>query len=139
MVARMGHPHVQTVNQWPYFTPIVTENELFAGLVSVPTKVADPVVVIVPVVLNPTFAVTTIVCPPARLDRLQETFPPAVPGAGPVHDPRLEETDWNTIPGANVVLKLTPLATTFWLSLICQVKVSVPVEDGPPFCADPTT
>ncbi len=44
-----------------HFTCIVTENELFALLESVPLKVADPLVVIVPVTVVVKLIVTTIV------------------------------------------------------------------------------
>lgn len=43
-----------------YFTPIVMEAELLAGLLSVPLNVTWPVVDMVPVPLNVTFTVTTI-------------------------------------------------------------------------------
>ncbi len=116
-----------------YFTPIVTANELLARFVSVPTNEALPVVDIVPVALKLTPTVTTMVCPPDSEARVQFTVPPAVPGAGPEHAPMFEDTDWKTIPGASDVVKVTPLATMLWLSLICHVRVSEPVKAGPPF------
>ena len=63
---------------------MTTVAELFAGFVSVPLNVAEPVNGSEPAAATVKFKVTCIVWDPARLAKLQVTVPPAVPGAGPV-------------------------------------------------------
>ena len=61
---------------------MVTVNELFAGLVSVPLNNADPVTGIVPAAAMFTFTITIIVWPPPIVDALQ-VIVPEEPVAGP--------------------------------------------------------
>lgn len=121
-----------------YLALMVTVNELFAGLISVPANVAVPVTGMVPPAATDTFTITTMVCPPAMLGALQ-VIVPAVPGAGPWQLPMLVVTDANGSDGGSVVLKVTPFAAMLRLSLICHVNVSAVPTAGPPFCAAPPT
>ena len=65
-----------------YLALMVTVNELFAGLVSVPLKVAEPVTGMVPAAATVEPTVTTIVWPPPIVDALH-VIVPEEPGAGP--------------------------------------------------------
>jgi len=65
-----------------YLALMVTVNELFAGLVSVPLNSADPVTGIVPAAATFTFTTTVIVWPPPIVDALH-VMVPEEPGAGP--------------------------------------------------------
>ena len=116
----------------------VTVNELFAGLVSVPLSMADPVTGIVPAAVTATPTVTIIVWPPPRLAALQVTVP-AMPPKGATQVPRFVLTESTGSDGGNVVVKTTPVAAKLRLSLTCHVNVSVEPTAGPPFWADPVT
>jgi len=65
-----------------YLALMVTVNELFAGLVSVPLKVAEPVTGMVPAAATVEPTVTTIAWPPPIVDALH-VIVPEEPGAGP--------------------------------------------------------
>ena len=73
-----GLPDAYTCRQpfWSYLGSMVTVKELLLLLVSVPTNVAEPVVEMVPACNGTKFTVTTMVCPPGRLARLQVSVPP---------------------------------------------------------------
>lgn len=66
---------------------MVTVNELLEVFVSVPPKVAEPVVEISPVCNGTKFTVTIMVCPPGRLARLHVRVPPNELAAIPPHVP----------------------------------------------------
>ena len=121
-----------------YFALMVTVNALFAGLVSMPLNVAEPVTGMVPAAATLETTVTTIVCPPPIVDAVQ-VMVPEEPGTGPWQEPIVVLTDTNANEVGSVVVKLTRLAAVLWLSLICQVNVSRLLTDGPPFCAAPVT
>ena len=61
-----------------YLGLMVTENELLEIFVSVPPKVAEPVVENVPACSGTKLTVTISVWPPGRLARLQVSVPPNV-------------------------------------------------------------
>lgn len=122
-----------------YLGLMVTVNELFAGFVSVPLKVATPVAAMEPACVTVTFMVTVIVEPGFNAERLQVTVPPAVPGAGVEQVPSDVLADANCRLGGKLLLKTSAFATVCWLFLICQVYVSADPTAGPPFCADPVT
>lgn len=97
-----------------------TVNELFAGLVSVPLNVAEPVVEIVPACATVTETVTVIACPLPRLGAVQVTVP-ELPSAGPVQVPTLENTPTNCNPGGSTLVNTTLLAVWFCAFRICQL------------------
>ena len=70
-----------------YLGCMVTVNELLEVFVSVPPKVAEPVVEIAPVCNGTKFTVTSMVWPPGKLARLQVRVPPSELGAVPLHVP----------------------------------------------------
>jgi len=100
---------------------MVTVNELFAGFVSVPLKLATPVSAMEPAWVATTFTVTVIVEFPFNAERLHVTVPPAAPGAGVEQVPRDVLADENCRLGGRLVVNTTALATVFWLFLICHV------------------
>jgi hypothetical protein len=117
---------------------MVTVAELLRGFVSVPLKVAEPVNGSEPAAATVKFTVTCIVWLPARLDKLQVTVLPAVPGAGPVQlTPRLLLTELYRTPVGRVVVNTTLLAAVVWLFLTCQLMKSAVLTVGPPFAAAP--
>src|SRR6185437_2810224 len=117
---------------------MVTVNKLFAGLVSVPVRLAMPTTGMVPAAATDAFTITIMVWPPAIVGALQVTVP-AVPGSGPEQLPILVLTDANGSAAGNLVVNVTPLAAMLRLSLICQVNVSIVPTAGPPFWAAPVT
>jgi hypothetical protein len=68
-----------------YLAQIVTVNALFAGFVSVPNKVAAPVVENVPARVGVKFTVTMAVAPPLIVPGAQVIVPPKEPAAGCLH------------------------------------------------------
>ncbi len=117
-----------------YLGEMVTVDELFAGFVSVPVNVAEPVVGKDPAV-GPTlkFTVTIEVAPPATVPRLQVMAFPTLLQPVPVTELSVKldgSVDVNTTQLAAVVPRLF---------LICHVRVSPEFTAGPPFCADPIT
>src|SRR5690348_2050839 len=104
-----------------YLGLMVTVNELFAGFVSVPVKLATPVSAMEPACVGITLIVTVIVEPPFKAEALQVTVPPAAPGAGVVQVPRDVLADENCRLGGRLLVKTTALATVLWLFLICHV------------------
>ncbi len=118
----------------------MTVKALFAEFVSVPVKLAEPVVAIVPMAVATKLIVTVMVCPPGSVEVRHVITPPRVPAAGVVHAPpafAVADRNWNE--EGSVVVKVTPLAEIFVLSLTCQVKVSDEPWVGPPFWAEPVT
>ena len=104
-----------------YLGLMVTVNELFAGFVSVPVKLATPVSAMEPACVAITLTVTVIVALPSRVEALQVTVPPAAPGAGVEQVPRDVLADANCKLGGRLLVKMTALAAVFWLFLICHV------------------
>lgn len=121
-----------------YLALMVTANELFAGLVSVPLNVAEPVTGMVPAAATVETTVTTIVWPPPIVEAVQ-VMVPEVPTAGPWQLPIVLLADANVSEGGSVVLNVTRSAAVLRLSLICQVNVSRLPTAGPPFDAAPVT
>lgn len=119
---------------------MVTVNELFAGFVSEPPNVAEPVVEKVPACSGTKFTVTISVWPPGKLERLQVSVPPRSPEFIPPHVPwlGLAETNWK-FDGIGMVKTTFETGVLPVLFLICQVKVSPVPEFGPPLRAEPVT
>lgn len=108
--------------------------------VSVPPKVAEPVVETSPVCNGTKFTVTTMVWPPGRLARLQVRVPPIALVATPPQVPwlALAETNWK-LGGSGSVKATFGTGVLPVLFLICQVKVSPVPWFGPPLRAEPLT
>ena len=125
---------------WAYLGLMVTVNELLEIFVSVPPKVAEPVVENIPACCGTKFTVTSRVWPPGRLARLQVSVPPNEPDATPPHEPWLAaaETNWKLV-GSGRLNATFGAAVLPVLFLICQVKASPVLTLGPPFCAEPFT
>lgn len=134
-----GRPRQPAQCSLCYLGLMVTVNELFAGFVSVPLKLATPVSAMEPACVTVTFIVTVIVEPGFNAERLQVTVPPAVPGAGVEQVPSDVLADANCRLGGKLLLKTSAFATVCWLFLICHVYVSADPTAGPPFCAEPVT
>ena len=119
---------------------MVTVNELLEVFVSVPPKVADPVVENVPACKGMKSTVTIRVWPPGRLARLQVSVPPIALAATPPQVPWLAEASTNWKFGGIGSVKTTFGAGVLpVLFLICQVNVSPVPWFGPPLRAEPTT
>jgi hypothetical protein len=123
-----------------YLGCMVTVNELLEVLVSVPPKVAEPVVEMSPVCSGTKFTVTTMVWPPGRLAKLHVRVPPTALVAIPPHVPwlALAETNWK-LGGSGSVKATFGAGVLPVLFLICQVKVSPVPWFGPPLRAEPLT
>ena len=119
---------------------MVTVKELLLVFVSVPPKVAEPVVEMVPACNGTKFTVTTMVWPPGKLARLQVSVPPIALVAIPPQVPwlALAETNWK-LGGSGSVKTTFGAGVLPVLSLICQVKVSPVPWFGPPLRAEPFT
>lgn len=115
-------------------------NELLEIFVSVPPKVAEPVVENTPACSGTKFTVTSRVWPPGRLARLQVRVPPNEPCATPPQVPWLPaaESNWKLEGRGSVKTTFCAVALPV-LFLICQVKVSPVPWFGPPLRAEPTT
>ena len=126
--------------RWVYLGLIVTVNELLEIFVSVPPKVAEPVVENTPACSGTKFTVTSRVWPPGRLARLQVRVPPNEPGVIPPQVPWLPaaESNWKLAGRGSVKTTFCAVALPV-LFLICQVNVSPVLMLGPPFCAEPLT
>lgn len=88
---------------------MVTVNELFAGFVSVPVKLATPVSAMEPACVAITLSVTVIVELPFSVEALQVTVPPAAPGAGGEQVPRDVLADANCRLGGRLLVNTTAL------------------------------
>ena len=115
---------------------MVTLVELFAGFVSVPEKVAEPVEVKpLPATVGVAITVTIAVWPPLIVPTLHVIVVPEA-----VHEPSdvVAELIWKL--AGTVSLKTTPGALTVpRLSLICQVKVTFEPTVGLPLFEEPVT
>ena len=111
--------------RWVYLGLIVTVNELLEIFVSVPPKVAEPVVENTPACSGTKFTVTSSVWPPGKLAKLQVRVPPNEPGATPPQVPWLPaaETNWKPV-GSGKLNATFGAAVLPVLFLICQVNVS---------------
>ena len=100
-------------------------NKLLEIFVSVPPKVAEPVVENTPACSGTKFTVTNRVWPPGKLAKLQVRVPPNEPDGTPPHMPWLAaaETNWK-LGGSGNVKTTFGAAVLPVLFLICQVKVS---------------
>src|ERR1041385_9500756 len=74
---------------------MVTLNELLEIFVSVPPKVAEPVLENIPACVGTKLTVTIQVWPPGKLARLQVSVPPNDPGVAPPHVPTLADPEVN--------------------------------------------
>lgn len=126
--------------RWFYLGLMVTVNELLEIFVSVPPKVAEPVVENVPACSGTKFNVTSKVWPPGRLAKLQVRVPPNEPDATPPQVPWLPAAEINWKLGGSGNVKTTFGAGVLpVLFLICQVNVSPVPWLGPPLLAEPFT
>jgi len=119
---------------------MVTVNELLEIFVSVPPKVAEPVLENIPACVGTKLTDTSHVWPPGKLARLQVSVPPSDPGATPPHVPTLAAPEVNWKLAGNCNVNTTFEAVEFPVEfLICHVKVSPVPWFGPPFWAEPFT
>src|SRR5215472_15850113 len=121
-----------------YLGLMVTVNELLEIFVSVPPKVAEPVLENIPACVGTKLTDTSHVWPPGKLARLQVSVPPKLRDGTPPHVPTLAdpEVNWKLGGSCNVNATFEAVALPV-LFLICQVKVSPVPWFGPPFWAEP--